>query len=189
MKAVLLNAPPEAGKDTIGEMLEEGLEMARTVKFAQPIIDYMENTFGVSCQDGENKNAPCDALVGQSRRQVAINYSELFMKPTFGDDIFGLMAMDYLREAAVINEFHTAIFTDSGFETEARVLRSQLGPQNLLHIKIHRPGYDYNGDSRSYWNLPDVRVVDFDNNCETVGELFNVVRAGLRGTIKQWLDQ
>ena len=91
MRIILLNGPPGCGKDTIGGLLRAPLG-AMTFKFAQPIIDHMQTAFGVSCDDGADKNAPCEALNGMSRRNYAIAWSEEWIKPRLGKQWFGKAA-------------------------------------------------------------------------------------------------
>lgn len=187
MKAILLNGPPYCGKDTIGSFLSQVLPGSFALKFAQPIIDYMTRTFGVSCVDGQPKDEPCPRLYGRTRRQVAIAYSEDFCKPLFGEDYFGREA---LRAAVDLNrrlQAEVFVFTDSGFKVEADVLIQALGPSNVLHVRVTRPGCDFSKDSRGYWNGgPEVSSMVFDNR-GTFGELFNEVRTGLVPTLQRWL--
>lgn len=181
MKIILLNGPPGCGKDTIGNLLRAPMS-ALTCKFAQPIIDHMFQNFGVSCADGADKSAPVGVLNGMSRRQYAIAYSEEWVKPKLGIDWFGRKAVRDLRG------FHkeaTVVFTDSGFVDEALPVVQGFGIDNVVHVKITRPGYGFNDDSRSYWHLPNLRVIEFDNNCE-LGELFQVVRENLIPEINKW---
>lgn len=187
MKVVFLNGPPRSGKDTVGHILENRMEDCGIFKMAQPIIDYMERTFGVSCLDNEDKDAPCALLQGQTRRQVAINYSELFMKPTFGNNVFGRIAADSVMESHDIEKNRIAVFTDSGFAQEAAPIADAVGFENCLQVKIRRPGHDFNGDSRSYWMHPHIEWIDFHNSCQSVGELYNVVASDLVPEIKKCL--
>lgn len=171
MRAVLLNGPPGCGKDTIGQLVKISTDYdVRCMKFAQPIIDTMFWLFGVSCVDGKPKGEPCAQLAGRTRREVAISFSEDWIKPRFGKDWFGQYALSRLMEGSGL----IYVFTDSGFLEEAKVLAQHLGSENVLQVKIQRPGYGFNGDSRSYWMHPHIPWIEFDNDC-TRDELPNVV--------------
>lgn len=181
MKIVLLNGPPHCGKDTIGGLLRAPMS-GLTAKFAQPIIDHMQQNFGVSCIDGADKKAPVEVLGGMSRREYAIAYSEEWVKPRLGISWFGHKAVRDLRG---YHKEATILFTDSGFVDEAIPVVQAFGIDNCVQVKVHRPGYDFADDSRSYWHLPNLRTIGFDNNCE-LGELFQVVRETLVPEINKW---
>lgn len=185
MRAILLNGPPYCGKDTIGGYLERHLERSSTVKFAKPINDYMQETFGVSCADGGDKGAPCDALNGASRRQIAIAYSEEWIKPKFGIGWFGKQAIKEMRRLESHCGLDTFVFTDSGFSCEALEVVQAIGIENVLQIRIRRPGYDFSSDSRSYWDIHGLRVMEFDND-GTLGELYPATIQNLLPAIKRW---
>lgn len=191
MKAVLLNGPPSGGKDTIGRLICTSLRsrgvLAFEEKFAQPIIETMRNLFGVSCADGLPKGVPCGELSGRTRREVAISFSEDWIKPNFGRSWFAEAAVRRMRKMLTEDVWTVAsrdgrevvfVFTDSGFLEEARVLVQQLGSENVLQLKLHRPGYGFNGDSRDYWHLPHCTCIEHDNDC-SLEELPNVVQHSL----------
>lgn len=167
MRALFLNGPPGCGKDTIGEILRAHHPRVETIKFAQPIIDHMTDTFGVSCADGSDKSLPCAELAGMSRRQYAIAYSEEWIKPRFGRDWFGRKALEVMHNIKPVMMW---VVTDSGFQEEARPVVQSLGFENCLQVRIYRPGYSFLGDSRNYWQLPKLRSINFHNDVD-LGQL------------------
>lgn len=153
-KVILLNGPPQCGKDTVGNMIAEMRMNAVLRKFAQPITDVMQTMFGVTCSDGFPKGDPCDELGGKTRREVAISFSEDWIKPNFDDRLFGRIL---LRKIAEHDHGQCAVVTDSGFWPEADVLLKHFNPGEVELVKISRPGCTFEGDSRNYWS--DERVV------------------------------
>lgn len=181
MRIVLLNGPPRAGKDTVGEIIAPPLS-ALQMKFAQPIIDHMTAAFGVSCVDGADKDAPCEELNGMSRREYAIAWSEEWIKPRLGKDWFGKYAA---RKVAAFHKMACVVFTDSGFVDEAAVLGKWFGFDKLLQVRVHRPDHGFSNDSRTYWTHPQIQSIDFQNDGDH-GELFTKVRQRLVEDINAW---
>ena len=87
------------------------------------------------------------------------------MKPTFGPQIFGVLACQRLKTVA---EHETIVITDSGFRAEAEPIVQMFGPKNCYKIEIYREGCDFVGDSRSYWPYEELfltkNVVALNNN-------------------------
>lgn len=185
MKAIFLNGPPRAGKDTIGSMLAASLPDSGQIKFAQPIIEHMQETFGVSCVDGFPKDEPCPELGGRTRREVAIAYSEGYMKPMFGKAIFGKIAADQILSWNELDGTTTFIFTDSGFLDEAQPVIDSLGLESCFNISVFRPGCTFDGDSRSFWSVPGIRRLEVHNH-GSQGDLFNDVRSRVVPEIERW---
>lgn len=170
-KAILLNGPPRSGKDYIGKALWNAvLPMGEFDKFAKPIVDYMLFSHGIDMEKCE-KDAPHPSLFGKTPREVAIAYSERMCKPVFGLHYFGIKAVDRLR--ARNRRDQIVIFTDSGFAIEAVPLVQEIGAQNVLQVRVSRPGRTFEGDSRSYWSLPDVHSIEFVNDQDGRGKITN----------------
>lgn len=188
MKIILLNGPPRAGKDSIGSMLEMGINRSCRFKFAQPIISYMLEVFGIHMETVP-KDLPHPALHGRTPREVAIAYSERLCKPLFGQDYFGREAVAAVKQAKINCSTDVAIFTDSGFSVESQPLASTFGADNLLLIRVHRLGKNFDDDSRSFWQPfhPLMRELDFENDQKTLRELTTKVQADLIPEIKERL--
>jgi hypothetical protein len=176
---VLIQGPPRSGKDTIGrfimtELMNNHNKPVRLMKFAAPVNAWMMSNFGVDCNDGHSKSTPCAALGGLTRRQVAIKYSEEFMKPTFGDDIFGKFASNSIDNFD--DNWHSFVFTDSGFKPEGEVIINEYGAKICTIIKVYREGKSFKDDSRSFWSSEGVREVAIYNKYQTESELRDYVR-------------
>ena len=187
MKAILLNGPPRVGKNSIGRMLWSVLPQCDSFKFAQPIIDFMWKEFGIRMEEVE-KDKPHPALFGRTPREAAIRYSESFCKPLFGIDYFGKRAVDVILQAEAVAQTRVAIFTDSGFVSEARPVVDALGAGNVLQVRLHRLAHTFQGDSRSYWDHLQIPHIDFENDCPSLAVLADKVKADLIPALKSFLE-
>jgi hypothetical protein len=166
----LLNGPPRAGKDSLAKILQGHLATPASVfRFSEPLKSAVHRAFGVPQNRPEmfesTKDDPAQGpRPGVTWRQVYIAYSEQFLKPLFGEQIFGELLRDNL-EASGFEE--TALISDSGFESEAQVLLARW-PNAVRLIRVHRPGFDFKGDSRSYFTLP---VPTMDVTASSLSEL------------------
>ncbi len=184
-KILLFNGPPRCGKDTsairtmnafsqrwpdsFGPSRCAGMDPADRIdfdRFAMPIkrafagmvmtdIDRFGNV-----EPYESTKGDIIPWLGISYRQWQIEFSENFLKG-FGEDIFARLFIQR-------NEFSRAkaiVVPDSGFVEEIKPIVEKFGEENVLLLRIHRPGFDFTGDSRSY--LPDglvERTFDIDND-------------------------
>ena len=177
-KIVLVNGPPGSGKDTIAEALAELYETAEVEKFAKPIKETVKFIYGISDKlwdeidgDQEKKNVGSPLFLGHSCRQVQINISELYMKPTHGKFVFGKLAADRIDRS----ENQVFCISDSGFPEEAEVMVDRFGAENVVLIRLYRAKCDFSNDSRDYIDLQHRGVPTYD--------LLN------NGTIKEAVDQ
>lgn len=99
-----------------------------------------------------------------SIREAVIYTSEIIFKPTYGQDYFGVARADKLVDGKVYVE------GSYGFYSELEPTIDKLGKENILAIRIHRDGYDFSGDSRSYIedNVVD-NIIDIYNNTTLQG--------------------
>lgn len=183
MKAVLLNGPPGCGKDTIGAMLSRMVRSAGCMKFSEPIRSHLMSAFGID-MDLVEKDVPNSFLHGCTPREVAIRYSEGFIKPLFGQSFFGHRLG--MRMRAMVGEPSLVFITDSGFLQEAEALAGVIGNGNLLQVMITRTGKTFHGDSRSYWTSDKIGWISFDNDAPNLIELEKKVAADLAPEIQAW---
>lgn len=154
-KVIILNAPPGAGKDTIGELICKHAPcyvMKRSFKepmfkIAKAMLgDYRFSLFMQAYDDREQKERAQPFLNGKSPRQFMIWISEDVIKPQFGVHYFGQMMAEAVRDSQV-----PIIVTDGGFPEEVKPLVSAGIQVNIC--RLHRTGYTFEGDSRDYLNL------------------------------------
>ena len=167
-KIILLNGPPRCGKDYAGNLLTG--PGARVAKFAHVLKERTHAAYSILHRGQPaphdwfetTKDEPCGEFLGRTPREAYIAFSEQFMKPLHGVDIFGRLLLAELAK----HEDDLVIVTDSGFREEAEVLVKHYGAHNVRHVRLHREGRTFSGDSRGYIDLTDLGVdpIDVDNN-------------------------
>lgn len=192
---VLLNGPPSCGKDTTADFLVANGEHDIPA-FAGASLPYSKHEFkskliSLACEIADitreqweemytrkGKETPNALLNGASPRQFLIHISEYVIKPLMGDLYFGRIAARKLLDG--VN-----VFSDSGFLSEALALMEGVPLENVLVVKIKRPGCTFAGDSRDY--LPPgafPHEVELYNNGDEADFHLDV-----KSTIKQWLEK
>ena len=147
---VVLNGPPGVGKDTLADKLvaahsfdkfqmKTELNKAVAYHYGMPLAE-----FEAMANARDLKDIQTPALDGKSPREAQIHISEDIIKPKHGKDYFGRMA------ALSCNKQHTtmAVFSDGGFKEEIEPLEQTFN--TVVIIRLHREGYTFEGDSRSY---------------------------------------
>lgn len=170
-KLVLFNGPRHSGKDTAALHIAEVLN-AYHFKFSAPIKAAIKTAFNLSSQDVDYlesiKTQPTPILFGKSYVQAQISFSEEWAKPSFGQDIFGRWAVNAIKNVQAESgnsKYDLFVSSDSGFACEAwPVINNLFGVENTLLVRVYRQGKTFNGDSRSYIELPGVETVEIENN-------------------------
>ena len=197
---VLFNGPPGSGKDTASNAAADRYDSNHQEKFARPVKEGCHGMFGITDSAGRVvkhdhfesvKNIPNPEFMDMSPREAYIWYSEVVMKPQFGQDIFGRLAIRNMREWVARFETRShfmrrqpmILVSDSGFVCEAAPVAEAFGLDNILLVRIYREGHTFEGDSRSYIELPGVKTVEVRNHAsqETFGE-------SIRALIEDWKD-
>lgn len=174
-KIVFFNGPPFSGKDTA-----VGLLGLRRFSFADDLRDRFDRAFGLAKRpEGKEKDLPLPyPFEDVTYRQGLIAFSEKFMKPTFGEDIFGRILLANIQniednyEAGWTGQkiIWTLGISDSGFASEAIPLVQYFGSANCCICQLHRPGHDFSSDSRSYIGHEAIGAA-FTYFCENKGTL------------------
>lgn len=160
---VLLNGPPGSGKDFIGKILSD--EFGGVVRrFKEELYEHTSDYYGVSFEwfvdiasDRILKEMPCELLGGISPRDALIHVSEDIYKPKYGSGYFGKKLAESLTEGITV-------VTDSGFMDEALEVIKEVSKENVILIRLHRKGCNFDNDSRSYIEIPSIFNIDFYNN-------------------------
>lgn len=169
--AVVLNGPPGCGKDTIANQIIEKdtlLSLSRPFvkhQFKDALYEHTAKHFEIGldefihfASDRVLKDSTSLAgLGGRTPRQALIHVSEHIYKPRHGDDYFGKVEANRVREhkgrlGGPIN----VIYPDGGFESEIPPIESEF--DGVLIIRLHRDGFGFTGDSRNYLNLPNTET-------------------------------
>lgn len=179
MRIILLNGPPSCGKDTVAKALGQKLteqkidycvlRMSRPIKRAfAGLVDAEIDSWG-NVEDWEStKDLPSELLNGKSYRQWQIDFSEKFMKPLYGEDIFARIfvhTIEHLRTGELGEWNGYVIVPDCGFQIEAETLAALLPEVRKMFVRIHRKGTDFSKDSRSYFHPQEIPLqIDLYNN-------------------------
>lgn len=158
-KIIILNAPPGAGKDTIGSLVkDESPVPLRLLSFKQPMFEIALAMLGpgkyreflTAYNDREQKEKPHDFLNGMSCRQFMIWISEEVIKPRFGNGYFGKRFAEEAERSDI-----PVICTDGGFHDE--VIELIRGGHEVKVCRLHREGFTFQGDSRDYIRISSAR--------------------------------
>lgn len=169
---VVLNGPPGCGKDTIANIIVDknnvlnlGKLFFRKHQFKDALYEHTAKHFKVDldkfihfASDRVLKDsASLAGLDGRTPREALIHVSEDIYKPREGNDYFGKVEAARVRElAGRLGGFVNVIYPDGGFESEVPPVESEFDA--LLIIRLHRTGFDFSGDSRSYLHLPNTET-------------------------------
>lgn len=189
---IILNGPAGSGKDTLAALLLEQGHVQAKAQFKEPMFGIALAASGITPEawwgrynDRESKEKPWGLLGGMSCREFMIHISEKFIKPVFGDDYFGnQLAIKYINRDPHVTDM---VVSDSGFQSELDALGCTLGESEVLIVRLHREGYTFNGDSRSYISarpgnhIIDIQLVD-GYPSQAVGTIVSVVNAIRKGS-------
>lgn len=139
-----LNGPAHAGKSTIAKVLAEQDKNLSVCSFAEPIRMALLSTFhpeqmtqGIDLRDGGIK-ASLIPGTGVTYRQWMVSFSESFMKPLFGKQIFGDLAKRSCEELTMY--YDRFVFDDARFFEEIRPFALAFGGHNILIVRVERSG-------------------------------------------------
>ena len=193
MKIMLLNGPPSSGKDTAAVAIQRQLTAQFDViisidRLSMPIKRAFAGTVDIPIDNLGNvkyfesiKETPLTILNGKSYRQWQIDFSEKFMKPLYGEDIFARLLIDriktYLAQHGIPD---ILIIPDCGFQIELDTLVTELNPKHITLFHLVRPGTDWSKDSRGYVSHPEIRIHEIHNtNKSTFESLMVNIAKGL----------
>lgn len=178
MKTILiLNGPPRCGKDTLADALREAFSWQKVefkAALRRDLCELFNTTAGVLRIWETRKETPTLAFLHpetkdpMSLRQALIYTSEVVMKPRHGKQHYGKQMLSTL----LASDAEIFVASDGGFVDELLPL-CDAGIRVRI-MRISRPGYTFEGDSRSY--IPDevvfalsedgadIAVVDYANS-------------------------
>ena len=187
---VMLNGPPGSGKDFAAQTLVEADDLSVSHhKFAEPLKDMACALLEIDNKTLEMSKKQPIGLYGVTVRQLLIDMSEKWMKPCYGKDIFGKIAAERVAESMQLTDhfgeepYDLYVFSDCGCDSEVNHVLKLFGNENAILIRLRRDGCTYEGDSRSYIELSDVRSVDIMNDGD---ERFPKM---LINIIKDWMKE
>lgn len=141
--------------------------------------------------------------VNLSIREAIIYVSEIFCKPSFGEDYFGVIRANKVKSYIDSSNHSDNIFLDasSGFIDELYPLLEVIHPENILIVRIYRDelgeistgGNSFSGDSRRYFTDEELKelgvdCIDIDNSGDYSFESLTkfLYRSNLK--ITSWLE-
>lgn len=173
-KIILLNGPPSSGKDTAAKHIRQwyitnnlGTHGSAASLRNNCILDRMSlpikrafaGTMGLPItEDGEVQPwESCKEEIipefGVSYRQWQIDFSESFLK-CYRQEIFGELLATRIGRRFSRKIANLIVVPDCGFDIEIKVLYARFDPEDILLVRCHRPGFTFQGDSRSYIRAP-----------------------------------
>lgn len=194
-KYTFINGPAGSGKSSLATLFCKNDSSLWRESFAQPIRDMIYAvffpeegpiSFTFDLRDGSTKAADFRYSYPQgynrfrtitSNRDAMISFSEDWMKPAFGDDIFARLCLARCKDQEMF--YDRFVIDDSGFPHEAEYIISQVGAENCLLINLHRPGCHFTGDSRSYIDLTHVKAIDLYNDGPTPESMLDALQLAL----------
>lgn len=165
---ILFNGPPRVGKDTIADLLMRTLYGGSTMRreratFKEPMMKAALEIFGIPEEEYDARKDQPHPTWGISLREWMIDFSESFMKPRFGKDVWGAAAhsrIDWWGTRPGI-----VVFTDLGFREEYEFVVSQTVPHKVATVQVTRGGVDWANDSRRYVDTaPGTHLITLSND-------------------------
>ena len=180
VKVIVLNGPPQCGKDTIGKELVKSIDKAiqgefkgLLLKILKQTLNLSDDTFDMMYANRELKDVKQPFFNGKSIRDIMISISEDYIKPMLGQDYIGKYELTKIKRGNA----KCIIYTDGGFYDEIRPLLEDDSIE--LHvIQIHREGCSFSGDSRG-WLVGDYLFPIRINNDGSVQEAVESIRYNL----------
>lgn len=201
MKIILLNGAPSSGKDTAAKFLLETQEIDNPVildKMSMPIKAAFAGMMSVDIDEFFNvdgyehdKESPIPLLGNRSYRNWQQDFSEKFMKPLYGEEVFSRLFL--LRLEAYLDMYPPSdygepiiVVSDCGFQIEMDTIAGEFPTEDVLLMRLHRPGYSFEGDTREFVKpLGKTSLVEI-HNTGTIpafeGSVLLSVLAFLKGT-------
>ena len=138
-KIIILNGPPQCGKDTLANFLFSMFENVVHVKFANELKTMTHRLYNTDSQQADAYEALKQVLSedfhGLTPRQSYINVSESYVKKFHGKDFFGKQLCRTI-DSLPKNENTIFIVSDGGFIEEVIPLVTTYGSDKIAVIKI-----------------------------------------------------
>lgn len=181
-KVIILNGPPNSGKDTLANSLLEAAPAVHHLKFAQPLRKLVKAAAGVKSDMylDRYKDSPHSSILYMTLREYMIWMSEECYKPKFGQNVFGVLLCYSIMQ--LNDPDPIVVVSDGGFNAEIETVIKIFGPNNVMLVHLSREGCTFENDSRSYVTLEDITTIELSND----GELADAVTT-LQHQIKAWM--
>ena len=154
---ILLNGPPGCGKDTVAAIMKKKMRSTELYKMASPLkkafgaLLNLDSKLLYGLTETDSKDRPIWREFPTTPRDILIKLSEDVMKPFFGPDIFGVIAVQGIDQIIASR----VVISDIGFTEEVVPIAKRYGYNRVFGLAISREGHDFENDSRCY--------IDFHN--------------------------
>ena len=148
---IFINGPPGSGKDEAADIIRRRVHRSVTVRLSSPLKRGLQELLGLDFQEWNemlrqgNKDKPITFHSNVTTRQALIKLSEEYLKPIFGKDIFGQIAVRKMRGLAASH-----YILDIGFNEELVPILDKYSRGNCRLLRLSRPGCSFDNDSRYY---------------------------------------
>lgn len=162
MFVVCFNGPPECGKDTLAQMLAEHIKPRSYTEIRQDSLALMLRRLAYTLTSYEGKSLEGDDYAAFKKtafrlgdklvtgRQIMIDASERFLKPTYGKEIMASLLLNrYLTFDGLL------LIRDSGFQLEVDPIVRFAGMDNVYIVNVEREGKSFAFDSREWVRHPN----------------------------------
>ena len=160
---IILNGPPNSGKDTAAEFIVKMLSQVNHAKLSRPLKSAVNNIFDL--QPGtlkffqEDSDLKSPFLLGSTYRQAQIDIFRM-LQGKYGADILAKLFIRYAKKNIAAKHI---VLSDCGRTIEASALVEHFGPSNIALIKLMRPDHDFRADIREYVDITCDKKAVIDN--------------------------
>ena len=200
-KVVILNSPPNSGKDSIAEVLNDSLDWDWNC-FKDHLYDCTATLFNTDkwdliewATDRVTKEVPLEELsipsdkyklldnIVKSNRAFTLEDGYIPLSPrealiyTSEVVIKPTMGEEYFGKIAAENIDLDAVtvFSDGGFNEELLPVIERVGAENVYVVQWSREGCSFKGDSRNYLKVPNNVNLLVTKNDGTIDDLADEV--------------
>ncbi len=157
MKILILNGPPNVGKDTLADNLVKTAKgIWHKCSFKEKLYYDVANYYSVDvgwfktiATNRVTKEIKFTELGYISPREAMIYVSEEIIKPTYGKDHYGKKLLERVKFIEENNGDMNFVIPDGGFEEEVQVLMDAY-PENVWIVHMKSKDCSFKNDSRDY---------------------------------------
>ncbi|KKN03634.1 hypothetical protein LCGC14_1105620 [marine sediment metagenome] len=161
---ILLNGPPNSGKDTAANFIVKILPQVNHAKLSRPLKAAVINIFDLSSGTlrffNEDSDLESPFLFGDTYRKVQ---TDLFhhLEAQYGPDILARMFIRYAKKNIAAKYI---VLSDCGRTVEAQALVDHFGKAEVILIQLTRRGCNFGNDIREYAKINCDKRACIDNN-------------------------
>lgn len=195
---IILNGPPQCGKDKLADHLVASYPNFKKVKFANELKKMTHRAYNTTKQEADAyehvKDIPNVEFFGLTPRQAYIGFSENFIKKMHGKDFFGLLLASHIQTRHQ-KEDDVFVVSDGGFSEEVEPLIKTFGAKLITIVRLTKEGCDFaaSGDSRRHvyaeqFSGPAPSFIDLANTADTLEEYLKEATEALKVKVPVMFD-